>query len=97
MFSADLRETLATYYNNDIRKTSSVVFSIPDQEVLGLGLIVLACLPVFEASTVFRGVACLDVSLNDFIIQDLTHFNSNTGTPLYTFLLDKYGESGHSS
>ncbi len=87
---ATLRSTLGTFHSFHAERTDEVIFTSPHVDAHGLGLVLSACLPVYEANTTFRGVTCVDVNVEDVLVN-LTQF-PDSAKPLYTFLLDKYGE-----
>ncbi len=84
---AQLRDFMTQFYTKQPYSSDEVIFTVPYYDAFGFGMVLSACLPVYEHNTNFRGVSCIDMVLQD-IIGSLKDFPTEH---MYAFMLDSHG------
>ncbi|KAJ8315327.1 hypothetical protein KUTeg_007477 [Tegillarca granosa] len=86
-----LRSAMASYYNrfSSSETVTNPIFSVPYQDLFGIGLITSICLPLYSSQGLF-GVACSDATLSD-IVADISYFRQ--GEYSYAFIIDGFGRT----
>ncbi|CAC5388604.1 unnamed protein product [Mytilus coruscus] len=87
-----LRSSMASYYNrfSSSEKIQNPIFSVPYQDLFGIGLITSICLPVYRPGGELVGVACSDATVSD-IMSDISYFRQ--GELSYAFIIDGTGRT----
>ncbi|XP_063407199.1 VWFA and cache domain-containing protein 1-like [Mytilus trossulus] len=87
-----LRSSMASYYNrfSSSEEIQNPIFSVPYQDLFGIGLITSICLPVYRPGGELVGVACSDATVSD-IMSDISYFRQ--GELSYAFIIDGIGRT----
>ncbi|XP_071141369.1 VWFA and cache domain-containing protein 1-like isoform X1 [Mytilus edulis] len=88
-----LRSSMASYYNrfSSSEEIQNPIFSVPYQDLFGIGLITSICLPVYKpGGGELVGVACSDATVSD-IMSDISYFR--LGELSYAFIIDGTGRT----
>ncbi|VDI58540.1 Hypothetical predicted protein [Mytilus galloprovincialis] len=87
-----LRSSMASYYNrfSSSEKIQNPIFSVPYQDLFGIGLISSICLPIYRPGGELVGVACSDATVSD-IMSDISYFRQ--GELSYAFIIDGTGRT----
>ncbi|XP_076082495.1 VWFA and cache domain-containing protein 1-like isoform X1 [Mytilus galloprovincialis] len=87
-----LRSSMASYYNrfSSSEEIQNPIFSVPYQDLFGIGLISSICLPIYRPGGELVGVACSDATVSD-IMSDISYFRQ--GELSYAFIIDGTGRT----
>ncbi len=83
----NLRKFMTKFYAKPQYNSEKVIFTVPYYDAFGFGMVLSACLPVHEHNTIFRGVSCIDIALQD-LVESLRDFPTEH---MYAFMLDSHG------
>ncbi len=82
-----LRDFMTKFYAKPQYTSEKVTFTVPYYDTFGFGMVLSACLPVYDGNANFCGVTCIDMALQD-IVGPLSDFPTEH---MYAFMLDAHG------